>query len=359
MNQPSTMNFESWARAEYLTSESCGIRSDHRCYQLSARAWEAGQSAILRTAGSLKTANTFLEFPSVATWTQTHGRVTRKISAAWPLSQNSNENEAPRRQAQSVCAEYALTEMDVRLSDVGEVESEMSRAKRRPTWDRHLGSVVGEAFGVRSFSSRRWCTATSRVVEREMYVRDKPGPQIAIVMPTQCFWRPGVLHLESWMRNYMSHSQYSHDQADAWLAEARKSPGSQAKRKAWRPPRAALAEWDEAVDKQAAPFSAARPVSSFSQPVRTHLSTRSSLHRAGKESRPMPDSADQAKAVLTDAEGKPVIKSKTKAPMVGWLTGIHQPQSRLAQGIPMPKKPNTTLNNRSMPAIGWRRNSYV
>ncbi len=32
----------------------------------------------------------------------------------------------------------------------------------------------------------------------------------------------------------------------------------------------------------------------------------------------MPRSADQAKAVLTDAEGKPVINSKTKAPMIGW-----------------------------------------
>lgn len=109
-------------------------------------------------------------------------RVIRKIKRCLALSQSSNENEAATamRQAQSLMREYRLTEMDVRLSDVGEVESEMARAKRRPTWDRHLGSVIGEAFGVRSFSRRHWCTATSRVVECEMYVGINPGPQIAM-----------------------------------------------------------------------------------------------------------------------------------------------------------------------------------
>ncbi|PUA43484.1 DUF2786 domain-containing protein [Pseudomonas protegens] len=109
-------------------------------------------------------------------------RVIRKIKRCLALSQSSNENEAATamRQAQSLMREYRLTEMDVRLSDVGEVESEMSRAKRRPTWDRHLGSVIGEAFGVRSFSRRHWCTATSRVVEREMFVGVNPAPQIAM-----------------------------------------------------------------------------------------------------------------------------------------------------------------------------------
>lgn len=109
-------------------------------------------------------------------------RVIRKIKRCLALSQSSNENEAATamRQAQSLMREYRLTEMDVRLSDVGEVESEMSRVKRRPTWDRNLGSVIGEAFSVRSFSRRHWCTATSRVVEREMFVGINPAPQIAM-----------------------------------------------------------------------------------------------------------------------------------------------------------------------------------
>lgn len=84
------------------------------------------------------------------------------------------------RQAQSLMREYRLTEMDVRLSDVGEVESEKCRANRRPTWDRHLGAIIGEAFGVRSLSRRHWCDATSRVVERAMFVGVTPAPQIAM-----------------------------------------------------------------------------------------------------------------------------------------------------------------------------------
>ncbi|WP_256205353.1 MULTISPECIES: hypothetical protein [unclassified Pseudomonas] len=76
--------------------------------------------------------------------------------------------------------EYRLTEMDVHLCDVGEVESEKARVKRRPTWDQHLGSIVGEAFGVRSFSRRSWCKSTSRVMDRELFVGVSPAPQIAM-----------------------------------------------------------------------------------------------------------------------------------------------------------------------------------
>jgi len=60
-------------------------------------------------------------------------RIIRKIKRCLALSQSSNENEAATamRQAQSLMYEYRLTEMDVRLSEVGEVESQMPRAKRR------------------------------------------------------------------------------------------------------------------------------------------------------------------------------------------------------------------------------------
>ncbi|MBP5119594.1 DUF2786 domain-containing protein [Pseudomonas protegens] len=109
-------------------------------------------------------------------------RVIRKIKRCLALSQSSNENEAATamRQAQSLMREYRLTEMDVRLSDVGEVESEMSRAKRRPTWDRHLSSIIGQAFGVRPLSRRSWCSATGRIVDRALFVGVNPGPQIAM-----------------------------------------------------------------------------------------------------------------------------------------------------------------------------------
>ncbi|CAI8971108.1 DUF2786 domain-containing protein [Pseudomonas soli] len=109
-------------------------------------------------------------------------RVIRKIKRCLALSKSSNETEAATamRQAQALMREYRLTEIDVHLSDVGEVESGSSRAKRRPTWDRDLGSIVGQAFGVRSFSKRQWCASTKRVIERELFVGVNPAPQIAM-----------------------------------------------------------------------------------------------------------------------------------------------------------------------------------
>lgn len=109
-------------------------------------------------------------------------RVIRKIKRCLALSKSSNETEAATamRQAQALMREYRLTEIDVRVSDVGEVESDSSRAKRRPTWARDLGSIVGEAFGARSFSRRQWCASTRRVIERELYVGVNPAPQIAM-----------------------------------------------------------------------------------------------------------------------------------------------------------------------------------
>lgn len=109
-------------------------------------------------------------------------RVIRKIKRCMALSKSSNENEAATamRQAQALMREYRLTEIDVHLSDVGEVESESSRPMRRPTWDRQLGAIVGEALNVRSFARRQWCRSTSRIIERELYVGVNPAPQIAM-----------------------------------------------------------------------------------------------------------------------------------------------------------------------------------
>ena len=61
-------------------------------------------------------------------------RAIRKIKHCLALAQSANENEAATalRQAQALMREYRLTEMDVKLSDVGEVESQFSRAERLP-----------------------------------------------------------------------------------------------------------------------------------------------------------------------------------------------------------------------------------
>lgn len=109
-------------------------------------------------------------------------RVIRKIKRCLALSKSSNENEAATamRQAQALMREYRLTELDVHLSDVGEVESEMARAKRRPTWDRQLSSIVAHAFGCKPLARRHWCRVTSRIVDRAVFVGVTPAPQIAI-----------------------------------------------------------------------------------------------------------------------------------------------------------------------------------
>lgn len=109
-------------------------------------------------------------------------RIIRKIKRCLALSKSSNETEAATamRQAQALMREYRLTEMDVRLSDVGEVESEKARAKRRPTWDRDLSAIVAQVFGVSPLSRRQWCDSTSRVVDRAVFVGVTPAPQIAM-----------------------------------------------------------------------------------------------------------------------------------------------------------------------------------
>lgn len=109
-------------------------------------------------------------------------RVIRKIKRCLALSKSSNENEAATamRQAQALMRDYRLTEMDVRLSDVGEVESEKYRTNRRPTWDRQLSAIVARAFGVRPLDVRHWCKSAGRVVSRASFVGVTPAPQIAM-----------------------------------------------------------------------------------------------------------------------------------------------------------------------------------
>lgn len=109
-------------------------------------------------------------------------RVIRKIKRCLALSKSSNENEAATamRQAQALMREYRLTELDVHLSNVGEVESGVARAKRRPTWDRQLSSIVANAFGCKPLSRQHWCRTTSKVVDRAVFVGVNPAPQIAM-----------------------------------------------------------------------------------------------------------------------------------------------------------------------------------
>jgi hypothetical protein len=109
-------------------------------------------------------------------------RAIRKIKHCLALSKSANENEAATalRQAQALMREYRLTEMDVKLSDVGEVESKFSRTERLPAWERNLSAAVAQVFGCTSLRSRRWCKVKDRIIERASFVGVTPAQHIAL-----------------------------------------------------------------------------------------------------------------------------------------------------------------------------------
>ncbi|WP_223464315.1 DUF2786 domain-containing protein [Pseudomonas sp. GL-RE-26] len=109
-------------------------------------------------------------------------RALRKIKHCLALSTSANENEATTalRQAQALMREYRLTEMDVKLSDVGEIESQFSRNERRPMWDQQLSGAVAEVFSCTSLRNKQWCKTKQRVVERASFVGVTPAQNIAL-----------------------------------------------------------------------------------------------------------------------------------------------------------------------------------
>ncbi|MBC3209327.1 DUF2786 domain-containing protein [Pseudomonas sp. SWRI111] len=109
-------------------------------------------------------------------------RAIRKIKRCLALAQSANENEAATalRQAQAPMHEYRLTEMDVKLSDVGEVGSDLYRAKRRPAWDQQLSIAVAGAFNCKTLRCRKWIFAKGHVIECATFVGVSPAQNIAL-----------------------------------------------------------------------------------------------------------------------------------------------------------------------------------
>jgi len=109
-------------------------------------------------------------------------RAIRKIKHCLALAQSANENEAATalRQAQALMREYRLTEMDVRLSDVGEVESQFSRVERLPVWERSLSGAVAHVFGCTSLYGRKYCKEKDRIIARVSFVGVTPAQHIAL-----------------------------------------------------------------------------------------------------------------------------------------------------------------------------------
>ena len=109
-------------------------------------------------------------------------RAIRKIKHCLALAQSANENEAATalRQAQALMREYRLTEMDVKVTDVGEVESQFYRAERLPTWERNLSGAVAHVFGCTSLYGRQYCKEKDRIIARTSFVGVTPAQHIAL-----------------------------------------------------------------------------------------------------------------------------------------------------------------------------------
>lgn len=109
-------------------------------------------------------------------------RAIRKIKHCLALAQSANEKEATTAlwQAQALMRVYRLTEMDVKLSDVGEVESDLYRAKRRPAWDQQLNIAVADAFNFTPLRRRKWSSAKEQVIECATFVGVSPAQNIAL-----------------------------------------------------------------------------------------------------------------------------------------------------------------------------------
>lgn len=105
----------------------------------------------------------------------------RKIKHCLALAQSANENEVATalRQAQALMREYRLTEMDVKVTDVGEVESQFYRAERLPAWERererNLSGAVAHVFGCTSLYGRQYCSEKDRIIARTSFVGVTPA----------------------------------------------------------------------------------------------------------------------------------------------------------------------------------------
>lgn len=84
-----------------------------------------------------------------------------------------------------------------------------------------------------------------------------------------------------------------------------------------------VAEWDEAVDKQALKIMQGKKVRQLS-PTFDAPQYAEQFVSLARKSGSCRDLRVRAKCNLTDAEGNPLINKKTKAPKIGWVD--YQPE---------------------------------
>lgn len=84
-----------------------------------------------------------------------------------------------------------------------------------------------------------------------------------------------------------------------------------------------VAEWDEAVDKQALKIMQGKKVRQLSPTFDAPQYAEQFVSLARKSSH-CRDLRVRAKCTLTDSEGNPLTNKKTKAPKIGWID--YQPE---------------------------------
>lgn len=116
--------------------------------------------------------------------------------------------------------------------------------------------------------------------------------------------------------------------ADVALAEARKiTKTTRPSGKASAPPlELTLAEWNEAVEQQAAKIMASEKVKQLSHLFDAPQYAQQFIELARKSGQ-CRDLRIRAKCELTDSKGKPVINPKTKLPRIGWTEYHHATSS--------------------------------
>nr|WP_311138680.1 hypothetical protein [Pseudomonas amygdali] len=86
----------------------------------------------------------------------------------------------------------------MKVSDVGEAESSMSRATRRPLWDQQLSAVVAKVFNVKALRYTHWCE-TKRIASSVRSLWGEPAQHIALyAYETLLAADPGSKRVHRW-----------------------------------------------------------------------------------------------------------------------------------------------------------------
>lgn len=101
-------------------------------------------------------------------------RIMRKIQRCLALSQSSNGNEAGTalRQAQSLMAQYGVSQKDLAIADFDVVAQETGAGQTPPRYLDRLAQLINGAFGTTTVYSVRWAQCRYRGIYEFVGPRD-------------------------------------------------------------------------------------------------------------------------------------------------------------------------------------------